>query len=420
MSLKKQEKKIKIGIDARFYGPRQKGLGRYVQKLIKSLEKIEPAYQYVIFLRKENWPEYQPSHSCFKKVLADCRWYTLKEQILMPWKIWRAGVDLMHFPHFNIPLLYRGPFVVTIHDLILKSFSTRRASTRNFLWYWLKNLFYHWVIWTAVRRARRIIAVSHYTRKEILRYFRIDSKKIKVIYEGSPLESGIFQKEKTTEASSVQEKTNSLLKKTLRKFNITKPYLLYVGNAYPHKNLERLILAFNQLNDSRYQLVLVGEMDYFYRRLKKFAESLPLKTRQAIIFTGFVTDEDLKIIFQGASLYVFPSLCEGFGLPPLEALAFCRPVVSSWAASLPEILKQAAVYFDPEKVDEITAKIKYVLESPIIQKKLIQEGERVVRQYSWLKMARQTQEVYRTVLVEKKLLGVSCHFKEKQKEDKRT
>jgi len=177
---------MRIGIDARFYGPKQKGLGRYVQKLVNNLEKIDDSNQYIIFLRRENWNEYQPTNSNFKKVLANYSWYGLKEQIFLPFKIKKQKIDLMHFPHFNVPLFYKKPFVLTIHDLILKRFPTRRASTLGPIKYWLKNIAYEAVIKSALQRAEKIIAVSEYTKQDILKYFDVDSDKIKVIYEGSP------------------------------------------------------------------------------------------------------------------------------------------------------------------------------------------------------------------------------------------
>jgi len=144
-----KEKKIRIGIDARFYGPKQKGLGRYVQKLIENLEKKDLNNEYIIFIRKENWNKYHPTNPNFKKVLADYQWYTLSEQIFMPFKIRQSKVDLMHFPHFNVPILYRMPFIITIHDLILKRFPTRRASTMGPIKYWLKSLAYRLVIFSS-------------------------------------------------------------------------------------------------------------------------------------------------------------------------------------------------------------------------------------------------------------------------------
>ncbi len=374
---------MKIGIDARFYGPKQKGLGRYVQKLVENLEKVDLSNQYIIFLRKENWPEYQPANPRFKKALADYQWYSLKEQILMPFKIRRSKVDLIHFPHFNLPIFCFKPFVVTIHDLVLKRFPTRRASTLGPFLYWLKNLAYRLVVFLAVKRAKKIIAVSNYTKKDILRYFRIKPEKIEVVYEGTP-------------ELRTRLKCKNLFSE--KRFYISgaslcaKPYLLYVGNAYPHKNLERLILAFAKLVKDKQmdcQLVLVGELDYFYRRLQEQFSSV-----KGLFFTDFVSDKELAALYQSASLYVFPSLGEGFGLPPLEAMTYGLPVVSSRAACLPEILGQAAVYFDPTDIEDMAEKIKQVLKDKRIREKLIDQGFRRIQEYSWSKMARETLEIY--------------------------
>ncbi len=354
---------MRIGIDARFYGPeKQKGLGRYVQELVRGLEEIDTDYQFVIFLRRENWNDYIPRNN-FVKVLADYRWYTLAEQIFFPFLIWRKKIDLMHFPHFNIPVFCPVDFVVTIHDLLLNHFPTRRASTLGPVSYWIKNKGYHFVIGTAIKKAKKIIAVSEYTKKDILDNFKVSAGKIEVIYEG---------------VSIVKKDMNPYV---LEKYGIVKPYLLYVGNAYPHKNLERLISAFNELE--KLQLVLVGQLDYFYKRLKK---------TDNVIFTDFVSDRDLSGLYQSASLYVFPSLYEGFGLPPLEAMACGLPVVSSNASCLPEVLGKAAVYFDPENVADMIDKIKLVLNNE--RKELISAGYEQVKKYSWQEMIKQIFNIY--------------------------
>jgi len=359
----------RIGIDARFYGPRQKGLGRYVQKLIENLEKTDKKNKYAIFLRQENWDEYQPVNPNFKKILADYKWYSLKEQILMPLSVRRARLDLVHFPHFNVPLFCPTPFVVTIHDLILKKFPTRRASALGPIRYQLKNLAYQVVISSALKRARKIIAVSDYTKKDILKYFKIRPEKIEVIYEGAP-----------NQMADIGRRPS-------------KPYLLYVGNAYPHKNLERLILAFEKLSkEMTLKLILVGEIDYFYRRLKKQFAHL-----ENVILTDFVSDEEMAALYQNASCYVFPSLCEGFGLPPLEAMAAGLPVVSSSSTCLPEVLGRAAAYFNPKDTEEIAQRIKQVLKDKKLQEKLISLGFEKIKEYSWQKMGRRTLEIYRSV-----------------------
>ncbi|MAF20519.1 MAG: glycosyl transferase family 1 [Parcubacteria group bacterium] len=374
MSNKSQGKIIRIGIDARFFGPRQKGLGRYVQKLVENLEKTDLTNSYVIFLRKKNWSEYQPTNPNFKKVLADYPWYSLKEQILMPLKIRQTQVDLMHFPHFNVPIFYKKPFVITIHDLILKKFPTRRASTLDPMRYWFKNLAYQIVINSAVKRAKKIIAVSEFTKKDILKYFKTDSKKIKVIYEGT---SGIGLSRPNP--------------------NKTKPYLLYVGNAYPHKNLKRLILAFKKVAGNKQgdlRLVLVGEIDYFYKRLKSFVQNSQSSISDSVVFADFISNQELADLYQNASLYVFPSLCEGFGLPPLEAMACQLPVVCSKTSCLPEVLGSGAVYFNPQSVDDMADKILQILKDKELQDKLILKGGQIVKKYQWTKTAQQTLNIY--------------------------
>jgi len=428
--MNKKSQVFRIGVDARFFGPRQKGLGRYVQKLIQELENCELRIancEFVIFLRQENWDEYQPArhasqlarppsaspqanagragvagraqNSNFKKVLADYKWYGLKEQIFLPWKIWQEKIDLMHFPHFNLPIFCPTKFIVTIHDLVLKKFPTRRASTLGPIFYWLKNLAYRLVIWLAIKRAKKIIAVSNYTKEDILKYFNVESEKIKVIYEGAPLRTHSRGQSPLVRPFKGRTKGDCPLECVL-----SKPYLLYVGNAYPHKNLERLILAFQKLVEKdklNLQLVLVGEMDYFYRRLSQ-GLSLEAPPRiflvKSIIFTDFVSDEQLETLYQNASLYVFPSLCEGFGLPPLEAMAHGLPVVCSQATSLPEILGPAAVYFNPCDINDITEKISSVLKNKSLQQDLIAKGFEQIKKYNWSKMAKETLETYQSVI----------------------
>jgi len=179
---------MRFGIDARFYGPVGKGLGRYTQKLIENLEKIDQTNEYFIFLRHDNWDVYRPQAKNFKKVLADWRWYTLAEQIFMPFRVWRQKLDVMHFPHFNVPIFYGGKFVVTIHDLILTQYPTQRASTLGPWLYKLKHSAYNIVIKSAIKRAARVIAVSEYTKKELINYFKVDPTKIIVTYESVDIE----------------------------------------------------------------------------------------------------------------------------------------------------------------------------------------------------------------------------------------
>lgn len=368
---------MKIGIDARFFGPVGKGLGRYVERLIENLEKIDSKNEYIIFLRKENWGYYNPKVSNFKKVLADYPWYSLREQIMMPIAVWRNEIDLMHFPHFNIPIFCPTKFVVTIHDLILLQFPTPRATTLGPLLYKIKYLGYRLVIGLGLRRAVKILTVSECTKKELVRFFKISPEKIVITHEAC---DGV-------EYGQLGMPERNILKK----FGVTKPYLLYVGNAYPHKNLEGLIKFFKKIN-LEYQLVLVGKEDYFYKRLKQ--ETKESKVKDKIIFTDFVSEKELADLYRNARLYVFPSFVEGFGLPGLEAMSYGLPVAASNSSCLPEIYGQAAVYFDPKNLEDMAEKIEKVLFDENLRQELIIMGFEQIKKYSWRKCAEQTLAVY--------------------------
>jgi len=186
----------------------------------------------------------------------------------------------------------------------------------------------------------------------------------------------------------------------LNKYQITKPYLLYVGNAYPHKNLEKLILAFDKITGkhSDLKLVMVGELDYFYKKIKNYVSSFRFQVSRNIVFANFVSDEELAELYKNACLYVFPSLYEGFGLPPLEAMACSLPVVSSNASCLPEILGNAALYFNPKDIDDIVDKIEKVLYYQDIRTRLISVGYQRIKKYNWQNTTKETLRVYKNVL----------------------
>lgn len=372
---------MRIGIDARFYGSVGKGLGRYTQKLIANLEKISgpPGNHFFIFLGKENWNEYHPSNQNFTKIRVDIPWYSLREQLQFSRILKKYKLDLVHFSHFNVPYFYKGRFIVTIHDLILFHFPTRRTSTLSPLFYGLKMAAYKIVIRNAIKNAASILAVSQHTKNDILKHFRISSEKVFV----------------THEAADLLPKTPSDLprQEVLKKYGIMKPYILYVGNAYPHKNLDVLATAFREVirKHPLLKLVLVGKEDYFYRRLKKFVEEERIKN---IVFADFVSDNHLPIFYQEAQAYVFPSLYEGFGLPPLEAMCEGTPVICSSSSCLPEILGEAAHYFDPKATGEIAEAIEKVLIDAELRKKLISAGRKQIKKFSWERMAELTLKIY--------------------------
>lgn len=394
---------MRIGIDARFYGPIGKGLGRYTQEVVDNIIKIndargDSAFEFVIFLSPENYDEFPANNPRVKKVRLNIRWYSWQEQVLMPFYIWREHLDLMHFPHFNIPILTPVAFVMTLHDLILTHFPTVRATTKSRFVYRFKSFAYRLVLKTAINRSRRIIAVSEFTKQDIIQKFKQASNKTVVTYEGvANLARGrdsLF----VAKLDPVEMRTQ---------YHLGDRFLLYVGNAYPHKNLETLLTVFSRLHASRsdIRLVLVGKEDYFYQRLHEHARALNLWQKEnfnsPVVFPGYVPDAQLELMYQEAQAYIFPSLYEGFGLPPLEAMAKGCPVLSSDRASLPEILGEAALYFNPQDKGDLLAKMEKILDDHKLRQELKEKGLVQSRLYNWWECANSTYMIYEQALLDR-------------------
>ncbi|KKQ90154.1 MAG: glycosyl transferase, group 1 [Candidatus Curtissbacteria bacterium GW2011_GWC2_38_9] len=397
---------MRIGIDARFVGPAGTGLGKYTEKLIQNLVKIDSQNQYFIFLRKENW-DYLKLGKNFKKILADVSWYSLIEQVTLP-KIFRSqNLDLLHVPHFNVPIFYnppgfnllglhersefKGEFIVTIHDLIHHQFAETSTTARNLLIFKAKRLAYRQVIAHAIKKSAKIIVPSKNIKEEVISTFRIDPSKVVVTYEAAEEEYFDNQKLETRNP------------KLLNEYHIKTPFMIYVGNAYPHKNLEKLLEAFkiltiNHKPETRnLKLTLVCSRDVFWQRLAKQVQDQKLNGR--VIMTSYIPARELSVLFRQAKAYVFPSLSEGFGIPGLNAMAAKIPVVCSDILTLKEIYGDAALYFDPNDPEDIASKINQVVSDSKIRSRLIDSGLQQVRKYSWQRMAKETLRVYESVFV---------------------
>lgn len=360
---------MKIVIDARMY--QESGVGRYIRNLITNLENLDKKNEYFILLLKDDFENLNFGKN-FQKVLANFRWYSISEQIKLPKILKELSPDLVHFPHFNVPIFYDGKFVVTIHDLIHQHFQMRRASTLDPVTYRLKQLGYKAVFKNAVDNAEKILVPSNYVKDLLIKKWGIEGDKIMVTYE------------------AVDDKLLTIANSLSQNEVVKPPYIFYVGNAHPHKNVEGLIKAFLQLKEKYPQmsLVLSGHDHHFWQRVKK--ENM----HPDIIYTGYVTDEELVAFYKNASCFVMPSFEEGFGIPLLEAMACGCPVVSSDAASLPEVGGDACIYFNPRDLDDMADKISQVLNNEKLRKDLIEKGQKRYKQFSWEKLAKQTLEVY--------------------------
>lgn len=371
---------MKIGIDARMINA--SGIGRYIKNLIEGLQKIDKKNEYIIFLLKEDFENLKFQNN-FKKVLAEYIWYGYKEQTIFVKLLNSFKFDLVHFPHLNVPIFYRGKFVVTIHDLTHVDFKMIRASAHNRIYYEVKHQVHKLVMYSALIRSQKIITPSNFVKEEIVSRYNIKPDKVAVTLEAVD----------TKFITTVIKMRPISTKRDLDKFGIKPPYLFYAGNAHPHKNVEGLIKAFIALR-KKYQylqLVLSGREDFFWKRLRNEVN------QRDIVFTGFVTDQQLAMLYKNAQAFCFPSFSEGFGIPILEAMACKTPVICSNRTSLPEVGGNAAIYFDPDNLDDMVVKISKVLNDQKLRKELIAKGGKRVRQFSWEKMVQQTLDIYQNI-----------------------
>ncbi|PIR03501.1 MAG: hypothetical protein COV59_04885 [Candidatus Magasanikbacteria bacterium CG11_big_fil_rev_8_21_14_0_20_39_34] len=371
---------MRIGIDARMMG-KGAGIARYVEQLVLALGKIDSETEYILFVNSSSRiPELGNN---FRLVFCDIPWYSLEEQTKLIGILDRENLDLLHFPHWNVPLLYKKPFVITVHDLIMYHFPRAEATTLGPLKYFFKDRIHRVVLNHACRKAQRIFVTSEFTKNDLHQTLKVLLEKMVVTYQ-APFE---------THASVDMQRRASLL----QKYKVQEPYILYVGSAYPHKNLENLLRAwkiFKQRDTGGYTLVLVGKRSAFYERLIQMKE---MQEGHDVIYTDFLEDEDLELLYQGASLYAFPSYYEGFGLPPLEAMAKGVPVVSSSATCLPEVLGDAALYFDPKSPENMASIIEKALTDEDIRLDLQIRAKEILMQYSWEKLAKTTVKGYHEI-----------------------
>ncbi len=375
---------LRIGIDARIWGTKHAGIGRYTEELVKNLQAIDRENEYVVFCRKED-VENIPPQKRWTTVVADIPHYTLREQFALSSILKEENLDLMHFTHFNVPLFYNRPFIVTIHDILWHQLQGLNVTTLPAPLYLIKQLGYRVVIKNAVSRARKIIVPSQAVKLELVKHLGVLDNKITVTREGA----------------AVLQLTDARAHTNWNKYGTTKPYLLYVGSLYPHKNVEMLVRAIKRFNDlnhqSKLKLVIVCGRSVFWEKFKKFVEEE--NASGYVNLVGHVSDEELSSLYKNAEVFVFPTLSEGFGLPGLEAMAAGAPVICSDIPVLREVYGNAALYFDPKKEESIAEKIGEVLHFNASKRRsVIEKGRERAKMFSWRKMAEETLEVYREAL----------------------
>jgi len=342
------------------------------------LAKLDKNNQYVLLLRKKYFDELKfPSN--FKKILTDFRHYSFIEQIKLPIIIYREKADLVHFPHFNVPVFYFGKFVVTVHDLLMHKFKDGAVTTLPRPFYFIRRLGYNLSFWKVMNFAKVILVPTKAIKKDIVNHYKINPDRIKITYEG------YTPKKKTKKLST---------KKVLTKFGlVNKKYFFYVGNAYPHKNLEGAMRALLELGKDSCNLVIAGSRDVFKDKLIKYAKSLGILGKVKIL--GYVTDTELSILYKNSIAFIYPSFEEGFGLQGLESFANGTMLGASDIAVFNEVYGNNALYFDPHDIKSIAKVMKEMMGiSSKKREQIIKRAKKHLKKYSWDKMVKQTLDIY--------------------------
>ncbi len=383
----------KILIDGRMYGLENSGIGRYVANLIKELKTLSLSdkryekFNFVVLLRKKYYNQLKFPKN-WNKILSDIKHYTIDEQIKIPFIIHREKPSLVHFPHFNVPMFYNGDFVVTIHDMIMH-FQGKNSTTLPFYRYLIKRIPYKIIFRNSILRAKKIFVPSKVIKKQILSYFGVEPSKVVVVPEGV---QRFFLERKRLE------------KKLLGNFNLKhKNYFFYVGNAYPHKNLELAVRAVKKLNETKKMdalLVIAGIKDSFKSRLKGYIVNN--NAQRYVRILGFVKDSDLRVLYQNSLAFLYPSLSEGFGLQGLEAMASGCLVIASDIPVFREVYKDKAFFFDPTSEESLIKVMEKIFKMPQGKRReYLKKGRDFAKEFSWRRMAKETFRVYERVIEEK-------------------
>ena len=369
---------VRIAIDARKL--RDYGIGTYVRNLLRHLSRIDTTSEYVLLCRQQDAGIAAQLGANFRTVPERSPNYSIREQILVPLDLRRERADLFHAPHYVLPPLVPCRSVVTIHDCIHLRFPQYLPNRLGYA-------YARAALWTATHRANRVLTVSEASKRDILRYFTVPETKIDVIYNA--IDERFSVEPPAEEVARVRER-----------YQLEGPVVLYAGNIKPHKNLERLIEAFHILRArggfDQVRLLIIGDEISKYATLRRTVHRY--KLHKHVRFFGFVSDETLAVLYRLASVFVFPSLYEGFGLPPLEAMASGTPVITSNVSSLPEVVGDAALLIDPYEPDAIADAMARVLSDSDLRRDLRARGLERVRHFSWERSIRRVREIYQEVL----------------------
>lgn len=367
-----------ICIDSRLYGLKHAGIGRYIQNLIDQLGQIDTQNQYTLLVSNDANLKKLPRN--FTLISTAIGHYTLAEQTKLIRVLNNIDADLFHFPHFNVPFLFKKPYVLTVHDLLWHDKIGFNVTTLHPVKYVIKYVGYRLVIKNAINKAKKIITPTKVVKTAVSHRFNRNPTDITVTYEAA---DRLFSQPIKTSSDD------------LDKYGLSQPFVIYTGSLYPHKNVINVVRALDSLPDVT--LAIASARNVFVDRFMSQVNSEKLTTKIKLL--GFVPDSDLITLYAQALCLVLPSQSEGFGLTGLEAITTGLPVVCTDSPVLREIYQDAALYVDTKQPKAISNKIKLLLDRPKTRKQLQHRAKQVAHQYSWKQMAQQTLAVYHQALV---------------------
>ncbi len=362
-----------IAIDARKVN--DFGIGTYVRNLIREIAELDHDNNYLVFTGPGHRDAFRRLPENFQIIIQRSPVYSVRELFTLSWDLMRLKVDLYHATHYVLPLIVPCRAVVTIHDIIHLLYPEFLPNRLAFIY--AERMIRH-----SLQRGDRVISVSRNTRADLKSYFQVDGKKIKTIYNGIDEE---FRKTLPAEE----------LERWMRHLGLERPYLLFVGNPKPHKNLDNVVKAYAQavkMHDFPHKLVCVGDRSGLEFKIRQRASQLGIEDR--ILLLGHVAQEALPAIYQGAAVFLYPTLYEGFGLPVIEAMASGVPVITSNTSALKEIAAGYADLVNPLDLDGMAEAIVRLVSDADHRKSLRKVGQRRSEDFRWRQAAEQTLAVY--------------------------
>ena len=367
---------MRVAIDARKL--HNFGIGTYTRNLLRHLARIDRENEYVLLCQQPDLGIGAQLGPNFRTVLEPSPNYSIREQFHVPWVLHRERPDVFHAPHYVMPPAVRCRSIVTIHDcvhLMFPQYLPNRAA----------SLYVKASMWSAARRSRKILTVSEASKRDIIRFLNIPAEKVVVVYNAIDERFGVAP-------------SDEAITRVRERYQLDHRFVLYVGNIKPHKNLVRLVEAFDRLRARGFDdltLLIIGDEISKLPALRRAVHSH--KLHKHVRFLGYLPDDTLAILYRLADVFVFPSLYEGFGLPPLEAMACGAPVVTSNVSSLPEVTGDAAVLVDPYDTASIADGVAKVLSDPTLRDEMRVKGIARAREFSWERSVSRTREIYQEV-----------------------